>query len=134
MWAHGDQSSMLPSADFAGTRREVEVRTLDSFVDDLKLQPALFMKADVQGYELEVLKGAARCLELAELLLIEVSFRRLYDGCPLAHDVIAFLGARGFRVYDICSFLQRASDNELLQCDLVFARQGSKLFVHEGWR
>jgi FkbM family methyltransferase len=134
LWAHGDQSSLLPSHDFAGARRAVEVRTLDSFVKSMKLEPAMLLKADVQGFELEVLKGATRCLEMTELLLIEISFRRVYDNCPLAHDVIAFLGARHFRIYDICSFLQRASDNELVQCDMVFAREDSKLFAHEGWR
>jgi len=133
LWAHGDQSSFLPSHDFPGLRRAVQVRTLDSFIETSLLQAPMLLKADVQGYELEVLKGASRCLEMCEVLLIEVSFRRLYDGSPLAHDIVGYLGARGFRVYDICSFLQRPADNELVQCDVVFAREGSRLFAYEGW-
>jgi hypothetical protein len=134
LWAHGDQSSFLRSKDFPGQRRCVEIRTLDTFIETHSLQAPMLLKADVQGYELEVLKGAGRCLEMTEVLLLEVSFRRFYDECPLAHDVVGYLGAKGFRVYDICSFVQRPADNELIQCDMVFAREGSRLFAYEGWR
>jgi FkbM family methyltransferase len=133
LWAHGDQSSFLRSSDFPGRRRAVELRTLDSFIGTHSLQAPVLLKADVQGYELEVLKGASRCLDMCEVLLIEVSFRRLYEDSPLAHDIVGYLGSKGFRVYDICSFVQRPADNELVQCDIVFAREGSKLFAYEGW-
>ncbi len=131
--AHGDQSSFLHSQEFAGQARQVQVRTLDSFIDSMGLAPNMLLKADVQGYELEVLRGAARCLEMCEVLLLEVSFQRFYNNCPLAHEVVGYLGAKGFRVYDICSFVQRPADNELTQCDLVFAREDSRLFAYEGW-
>jgi FkbM family methyltransferase len=134
MHVHGDQSSVL-SSEFAGKgdRRVVPVRTLDSFLGKELRDPPALIKADVQGYELEVLKGAATCLRSAELLLLEVSFRRMYAGCPLAHEVIAFAGERGFRVYDVCSYLQRPRDGELVQADVLLAREGSKLFEFEGY-
>lgn len=133
LWAHGDQSSLLRSDDFPGAARTVEVRPLDSFIEEAGIRAPLLLKADVQGYEMEVMKGATRCLEMTELLLLEVSFRRLYEQGPLAHEIIGYLGARGFRIYDISSFVQRALDGELLQCDIVFARDDSRLFASERW-
>lgn len=133
MYTHGDQSSFLHSADFPSGRRSVEVRTLDSFQSDAALAGPMLLKADVQGYELEVLKGASDCLAFTEMLLLEVSFRRMYDNCPLAHEVVAFAGERGFRIYDICNYLQRPADKELAQADLLFVRDGSSLFRHEAW-
>ncbi len=118
---HGDQSSFLPSADFKGQSRVVPVRRLDALVAELGLKGPMLLKADVQGYELEVLKGATQCLPMIEALLLEVSFRRIYDG-PLAHDVIAEAGRLGFRIFDIASYAQRATDGALLQSDIVFVR------------
>lgn len=38
------------------------MRTLDSLLEDTRLQRVTVLKVDVEGYELEVFKGAARCL------------------------------------------------------------------------
>lgn len=129
---HGDQSSFLFSDRFdTGTSISVEVRSLDSFLDTALLQPPEFIKVDVQGFELEVLKGADACLKSAALLLLEVSYRRIYRNLPLAHEVIAYAGGKGFRVYDICTYVGRPSDGELTQSDILFAPEGSPLFADE---
>lgn len=131
---HGDQSSFLPSDSFSASEaRRVEVRPLDSFLGTESLEPPDLIKADVQGFELEVLAGATRCLESAELLLLEVSYRRIYRNLPLAHEVIAFASGAGFRIYDICTYSGRPSDGELTQSDVLFAREGSPLFANEAW-
>ena len=38
------------------------------------------LKIDTQGYELEVLKGAARTLDRIDYILVETSFVPLYEG------------------------------------------------------
>ncbi|MBM4009929.1 MAG: FkbM family methyltransferase [Planctomycetes bacterium] len=123
---HGDQSSMLVANDaqFRGSDREVPLRTLDSLVVTGELLRPDLVKLDVQGYELEVLRGAASVLEHAQVLLVELSFRRLYADQPLAHEVIAFLGQRDFRIADICTYSQRARDAALLQSDVLFVKEG----------
>lgn len=130
----GDQSSFFGSTTFpAKSKARVEMRTLDSFLDARQIAPPDLIKADVQGFELEILKGAQKCLAHAELLLLEVSFRQLYERAPLAHEVIAWAGERGFRIYDISTYSQRPRDGELAQADVLFASKRSKLFEFEGW-
>lgn len=123
LFAHADQSSAFRASvpEWRGDPVTVEMRTLDSFLDGGTVAAPQLIKADVQGYELEVLKGASRALESAEAVLLEVSFRELYEGQPLAHEVIGHLAARGFAVADICSYSQ-AADGSLLQSDLLFVR------------
>jgi FkbM family methyltransferase len=135
LFVHGDQSSFMPSQFGVGGQdaREVEIRTLDSFLETGRLQPPSFIKADVQGFEVEVLKGARRCLESTELLLLEVSFQCVYDKAPLAHEVISFVAEQGFQIYDICSYIQRTRDGVLMQSDLLFAKCNSALFKDGRW-
>lgn len=54
---HGHQSSFLGSREYAGPKIPVEVRTLDSFYESEHFPAPLLIKADVQGYELEVSRG-----------------------------------------------------------------------------
>jgi FkbM family methyltransferase len=133
VYVHGDQSSLLSSTDFVGKPRTVEVRTLDSFWGSADFPSPSLLKADVQGYELEVLKGAGRCLASAEMVLLELSFRRYYEHGALAHEVVSFMGERDFPIYDICTYIQRPADNELVHADLMFVRRDSQLLSHEGW-
>lgn len=133
---HADQSSFLKSEysknNAYGTRL-VEVQTLDAFLGSGTIEAPDMIKADVQGYEMEVLKGAEKCLESAELLLLELLYRRLYENCPLAHEVISYAGSKGFRIFDICSYVKRPLDGELAYSDILFAKADSRLFKFEGW-
>lgn len=131
--AHGHQSSILKSSEFGGVATQVNVRALDSFIETMNIQGPSILKADVQGFELEVLAGATRCLESAELVLLEVSFRRMYDCSPLADEVISAMSSLGFRVYDISSYAQRPLDGALAQADVAFAKTNSALFGQDGW-
>ncbi len=134
LFDHGDQSSVLSSRDFPGVRRTVDVTTVDQLFESQGCAAPVLLKADVQGYELEVLKGASRCLESTEMLILELSFRVIYADGPLADEIIAHVGARGFRIYEICSYLQRPTDRDLVQSDFVFVHEKSGLFSRQGWR
>ncbi len=132
---HGDQSSLYESRTFkanADSTVDVEVRTLDSFLSNGATAASL-IKLDVQGAELDVLKGATRALERAGILLIEVSFRRFYGAATLAHELISFVGAAGFGIYDICTYVQRARDGQLNQSDILFLRLNSPIMSDDSW-
>lgn len=46
------------------------LRTLDSLLEDASLQRVTVLKVDVEGYELEVFKGAVRCLAACRPLVV----------------------------------------------------------------
>jgi FkbM family methyltransferase len=77
-------------------RESVQVARLDDYARERKLPLPDLLKLDVQGYELEVLRGAPECLRHARHVLCEVSFHEYYEGQPLFHDIVAFLATHGF--------------------------------------
>ena len=76
-------------------KAEVPIEPLDAYAASHGLQEPDLIKLDIQGYEIEALKGAPRCLAHARSVITEVSFIELYEGQPLFHDVAAFLAAQG---------------------------------------
>lgn len=74
---------------------EVEVKPLGDAVDFEGLARPILLKIDVQGTELDVLKGIA-ALEAVDAIYVELSFVELYEGQALFEDVRAYLTARGF--------------------------------------
>ncbi len=91
-----------------------------------------FLKLDVQGYELEVLRGATSALKHAEFCLLEVSMLELFNE-PLFAEVVAFMDVRGFQAYDICQFMRRPFDNALYQVDLLFIKKDSSFISNKRW-
>jgi FkbM family methyltransferase len=131
-YSTGDQSSFLPSS-FAGPQLTLPIARLDDLVERGDVSPPHLIKADVQGYELEVLAGAERCLDSCEVLFLEANYRRFYEHAPLAEDVICYVRDRGYRLFDICTYVQRPCDLELAYSDLCFAKASSALFAYEGY-
>lgn len=100
-------------------------RTLDSVLEGL--DPPDFIKIDVQGYELEVLKGGAKAVANAGAILIELSLIDINEGAPLLDECLAYMRTVGFVAYDIFEFHRRPLDGALNQLDILFVPEGSPL-------
>lgn len=83
-----------------------------------------FVKLDVQGYELEVLRGAPQTLHAAEFVLMEASLIAINQGCPTLAEVVAFMTERDFQLLDFCS-QSRLPNGALWQTDLLFVKKAS---------
>lgn len=88
-----------------------------------------FLKLDVQGYELEVLRGAPRSLPRSEFVLLEVSIVPRNEGCPTIDGVFEFMTSHGFRLLDFCGQWRRPN-KALAQTDLLFLNARSSYAPH----
>jgi FkbM family methyltransferase len=104
-WDYGNKSSSLyaPAETLAvhpwlrfDTCIEVPVRTLADVAAGEGIDRIDFVHLDVQGAELDVLRGAGRWLAGIGLVWLEVEARPLYRGQPLRDDVEAFMRGHGF--------------------------------------
>ncbi|MCG6114928.1 MAG: FkbM family methyltransferase [Mesorhizobium sp.] len=81
---------------------EVPMHRLDDYARKNDLPPPDIIKMDVQGYELEILKGGEEALKAASVVLAECWIERSYGGkTPLLHEVIDYFFKRGFVLLDL---------------------------------
>ena len=123
----GGSSVLEQLQDKCAATESLPMKTLDKVVAERKLVGPILLKADVQGYELEVLRGANGTLRQVEIILLEVSMLPYNIGAPLFADVVHFMTERRFLVYDICDLHRRQSDEAAFQVDMLFAREDSML-------
>ncbi len=91
----------FPNLD-GGRPLEVHVAKLDTLVQKGEIQTPDFVKLDVQGGELSVLRGAARSLRSSVLgVSVEVAFDKLYEDAPTFGEVSSYLKAFGLYLYDL---------------------------------
>lgn len=121
-------SSLLTERDDTGgiTARDVDQVTIDDAVRERGLDGPFLVKVDVQGAELEVLRGASRTLDSTDVVLLEVSLFQFVEGGPQLHDVVEFMRERGFVAYDIFGGHTRPLDGALAQIDMAFVREDGR--------
>jgi len=77
-------------------RSEMETKRLDDLLSQIPGKGVDYLKIDVQGFELSVLKGAGQALKDVLVVHTEVEFVDMYEHQPLFADVDVFLRAAGF--------------------------------------
>ena len=118
------QTAAFPGTDEAA-QEEVELARLDDVLaGGGPLPRPCLLKIDVQGNELEVLRGASLTLDQVDEVLVECSFVELYEGQARAEDVVVLLKKHGFRLAGVFSVVHDQGGRQL-QGDFLFDRQQS---------
>jgi FkbM family methyltransferase len=127
--ARADSSSLLPIGAgqvkiFPGTEEvgklKVPVRRLDELAAEWRGRTRQLLKLDVQGFELQVLRGASETLRHCACVYVECSELPLYEGQALRSDVAAFLQEHRFA--EPLRFNPVYQKGRLIQADYLFIR------------
>lgn len=105
----------------AATEITVPCARLDDIVTRSELSPPVLLKLDVQGYEQQVLKGAARTLEVIDWVVLECAFVQLYEEQALFDDTHAALNGAGYKVVAPLA-INQSPDGRIIEMDVLYAR------------
>jgi len=125
-----DSSSLLPIGpnqimNYPGTEEreslQIDVSPLSSYISQEDISRPSMLKIDVQGFEMEVLKGCELLFESFDYIYCESSFVELYIGQKLAHEIIKWLDLHQFYLSGIYNMSYDA-EGHALQADFLFKR------------
>jgi FkbM family methyltransferase len=103
------------------SQEQVAVERLDHYIDKNKVPFPDLIKLDVQGYEMEVLRGGERCLDHARAVISEVSFVEFYPKQCFFEDLVTFFSNRGFRLHAFG--VGTSVGKQIAQTDVLFLRK-----------
>ena len=99
---------------------EVAIKTLDSYAFlSNKPKSISLLKLDVQGYELEVLKGGEKTIEHLDYIVIEANLEELYVNQPSFTEINAYLNSKNFEVDGMLDF-NLGNNNKYIEIDIVY--------------
>jgi FkbM family methyltransferase len=134
--AYSESSSMLPMTSrhtdalpiSAYTRSEsVPLATIDSlFASFTDANDISWLKLDVQGMEIDVLRGATNSLPMFGAVEAELSLVELYEGQALALSLIAELEQSGFKLAAVSEAFRDPRTYETLQLNGIFLRESPR--------
>jgi len=123
----GDSAYKETSNGYADGNYDIVLKKtimLDTLVKEFNLPLPDFIKIDVQGAELDVLRGAQNCMENSAMILLEVALHQYNEGAPLFAEVIQYMNTKGFVAIDIIEH-HTTFDNYLIQVDILFTKNNT---------
>jgi hypothetical protein len=97
----------------------IKLGPLSEFVIPEEIVAPAMLKLDVQGYELEALRGCEDLLDRFAYVYVECSFVELYVGQALADEIIAWLMERGWYLKGIYNMTYDRKGSSI-QADFLF--------------
>lgn len=126
-------SSLLPmteahinamSCSATVSKELIQIRTLNSFLgNEISAMESIYLKIDVQGFEMFVLKGADKIFDQVQAIELELSLTPLYHGGPLFMDMIKNMEVLGFMMVSLTPVFSDPQTDQLLQVDGIFKRK-----------
>lgn len=99
---------------------KVKINTLDKlYFSNDKISGVSLLKLDVQGYELEVLKGGKRIIQEIDYIIIEANLEQLYKEQPTFTEINKFLNDKNFEVIGMLDF-NLGNKNKYIEIDLLY--------------
>jgi FkbM family methyltransferase len=101
-------SSFLPPNDYHTLNfadkntvpKVVEVVGLGEYMEEKKIPVLDILKLDIEGFELEALKGIRDIGNRVAMVYTEVNLVPTYQGQPLINDIISYLHGFGFHIFN----------------------------------
>lgn len=133
--ANSESSSLLPmlpshlksapQSQYIG-KEQISVKTLDQIFPAL-CQDArnIYLKLDTQGFEKNVLLGAASSLGRIDTVQMELSLVPLYNNQMLFSEMHAFMIERGYTLIAVEDGFSDPNSGQVLQADGIFHRFSS---------
>lgn len=120
-WDYGNKSSsifppdknlekIIPWLNFNEVIK-VKMRTIQSICAEKHISSVDFIHMDVQGAELNVLKGSGNLIKDFKVIWLEVEAVELYKGQPLKSDIEKFMKKNGF--YKLKDSVNKISGDQL---------------------
>jgi FkbM family methyltransferase len=101
----------------------IPVRKLDTvWGEHVPRGSSVYLKIDTQGYERQVLQGAARSLTKVRAIQMEIGLQPLYDGDLLLPEVLRLMEKKGFSLVSVEYGFCDPETAEMLQMDGIFVR------------
>ena len=103
-----------------------ETRTTQLLSEVVPVKDYDLIKMDVQGSELDIIKGSLDLIKRSNYLLLETQVAEYNKGAPYIGEVISYLRDQGFHLEDLMELNYATDTDVLINVDVLFKKEKEK--------
>ena len=101
--------------------RKLKATSLDDWFDRSGLSRVDILKLDLQGYELEALRGAERLLRRGvKCIYTEINFVPFYEGSSTFGEIDVYMRSMGYKLFNLYNICTHLPDGHIGSGDAIF--------------
>ena len=100
----------------------VKMTTLDDMLNQIKVDYCDLLKIDVQGAEVDVLKGGLEFLRITKNIIMELNLFDLYNKSNSFYEVEKLLMPNGFKLFSIVKLSQNPKNFRTDWAEVVYRK------------
>ena len=101
---------------------QVSVVALADFARERGISAFDIVKLDLQGNELDALRGVGDLIDKVQVALVEVHFVPLYESAPVFSEIEVFFRMKGLVLYQLYDLVRSPDNGRLLYGDALFVK------------
>lgn len=106
------------------SQQDIVIKKLDSIFNNFSnTKDKVMLKIDTQGFEKNVIEGAAMSLNNVMIIQLEMSILPLYENEMLFIEMIEYLNNKGFHLFSLENGFSNPDSGQLLQVDGIFVKK-----------
>lgn len=119
----GASSLLKPMGGYAGYNYsilEVDVITIEKFCQEYNIPKIDILWMDLQGNELNALKGMGNILSTTKIICSEIGLKPYYENHTLYNEIVDYLQKYGFEISEKEYPFPYPRDKNNFECDFIF--------------
>ena len=105
-----------------------KILSLDTLIEKYKIESNILLKLDLEGHELEALRGGKKNMNKIEVIVCEMSlWRHKNNKIASLYEMLDFFNLNNFNLIDIIELGYTAANNMMQQFDGIFLNKNSSL-------
>lgn len=108
-------------------KRDVPVQSINNLIKNGSIPMPDILKMDVQGFEMNILKGSTDCFKYTEVIILETYLYSFLHKQPIFSEIVNYMHKNGYEIFDFAPFNRHKKTKMLRYFDTIFIKKDSQI-------
>ncbi len=108
-------------------KRKINIQSINFLLENNLVPIPDILKMDVQGFEMDILRGSTSCFNKTEIIILETYLYSFLSNQPIFSEIVSYMYDNGYVIFDFEPFNRNKGTKMLRYFDTIFIKKDSSI-------